>query len=123
MSAVVCNARIESAHLQFDRGVFLTVWLHLDFGDSTQQGFGGFVLGGNPYATMAANKHSEQPNLAGEFIGQVMAIAEVKRFDDLPGKIIRVRKEDKFAQISAIGHPTKDRWFNPSGQLPQMVKP
>jgi len=118
--SIVGNASIESADIVFSRGVFLDCWLQLSFGNSTSQGFGGYVLGARPDSDAAANQHDKQPNIAGEFISQVMAIGGVEKFSDLPGKIVRVRKVDEWGAIEAIGHAIKDMWFNPSERMEQM---
>lgn len=106
------NARIDSAEICIERGFILTCWIHLEF-DGASQGFGGFCLGGHPYVESALRNHSSQKNLAAEFISQVMAVAEVERFSDLRGRIVRVRSVEKYGPISAIGHPLKDMWFAP----------
>ncbi len=107
-----CNARITSADITFERGFALDCALMLDYG-GTCQGFGGYIIGGDPFQDTADSKHKDQPNFAAEFIGAVLAVAGVERFSQLVGKIIRVRKDDGRGLIRAIGHPIKDIWFNP----------
>lgn len=109
----VCNAIIEAARVTLDHDCFLSVWLHLKY-DGGGQGFGGYVLGGLP--DIAAGRHTEQPNIAGEFLVRCMMAGEVTEFDKLVGKSIRVRKAagDGWGQILGIGHIIReDRWFNP----------
>ena len=109
------NAVIESTSLQLDREVFLSAWLHLDYGNGAHQGFGGYVLGGTPEAK--AGDHKSQPNLAAEWIVSILLVAGVSKWSDLPGKTIRVRREgsegDWSGDVIAIGHIVKDLWFNP----------
>lgn len=45
------------------------------------------------------------------FIKNCLDTVEVDRFDKLKNKVIRVRFEDH--KIVAIGHPIKEKWFNP----------
>jgi hypothetical protein len=115
----IVNAEITDATIRFDRDIFLCAHIGLSYGDSTYQGFGGLVLGGNPFdTTVAAAKHADQPNIAADFIGGAMAVAGVDSWSKLPGRIVRVKREDGFGgKILAIGHATKDRWLDPA-ELP-----
>ena len=114
---VIFNAEIESADIRFDRGFILSCWVHLKW-EGNAQGFGGYALGGSPFDKDAAcARHAEQKNFAADFIGGVLAVAGVDSFAKLPGKIVRVGKADDFGAILAIGHATKDRWYNPDQRL------
>lgn len=112
-TAHIENGRITSADIVFSRGFALYCWVHLEF-EGSGQGFGGYVLGGNPFAASAVcARHETQKNLAADFIGGVMAVADVEKFSALPGKVIRVRRDSPFGTIEAIGHAFKDRWYVP----------
>lgn len=101
----ICNAIIKSADLDdADRGL-LNCWVHLDYGDSGQ-GFGGYAL----YLPKSFQHHKLE-SIAGHFIWRVMEVAGVTRWRDLPGKTVRVRRENGMAV--AIGHIVKDDWFCP----------
>lgn len=114
IGALIENGRITNADILFSRGFILDCWLTLEF-EGSGQGFGGFVLGGNPFDDDArAARHGEQPNLAADFIGGIMAIADVEKFSDLKGKVIRVERETSMGPIVAIGHPFKDHWYRPT---------
>ena len=105
----VTNAIIESASLtRADHGV-LSGWLTLNYG-GTGQGFGGYSL----YLPKSFKNHDLNVNYAGHFIFRVMEIAEVEKWEDLPGKTIRVRKSDEWGLIEAIGHIVKEDWFSPA---------
>lgn len=109
---LIMNARISGAEICIERGFALTGWVYLDM-QSGSQGFGGYVLGGRPFDTDAVcAQHNQQKNLAADFIGGVLAVAEVDKWSDLKGKVIRVRKSDTWATIDAIGHPIKDIWYD-----------
>lgn len=111
------NGIIESADIVFSRGFILDCQLTLTF-DGTAQGFGGYVLGGSPFDLSAAcAKHDIQANIAADFIGGVMAVADVDRFSKLTGKVVRVRRESAMGKIVEIGHPVKDRWYNPEQRM------
>ena len=99
------NAVIKSARIDMgDRGL-LTAWLDLDYGGSGQ-GFGGYSL----YLPKSFTHH-EMLSHAGHFLFRCMEVAGVERWDQLPGKTIRVRA--KHNGVEAIGHIVKDDWFCP----------
>ena len=113
----ITNAEITDAILGFDRGFILSCHLQLAF-NGFSQGFGGFVLGGSPFDESAVcARHMDQRNLAADFIGGVFAVAGVTLFSDLKGKIIRIRKDDEWSPIRAIGHPVRDLWYDPTERL------
>lgn len=115
------NGRIIEADIVFSRGFILDCCLTIEF-EGSGQGFGGYVLGGNPFDTSAVcARHDMQANLAADFIGGVMAVADVERFSQLVGKIIRVRRETPFGPIEAIGHPVKDRWYEPKARMAMLA--
>lgn len=111
------NAIIESADISLSRGFILDCWVFLDYGGSAQ-GFGGYVLGGTQGK---AGEHDKQPNIAAEFICSVLRVAEVENFSDLKGKCVRVRKSGHLGKILAIGHITKDIWFEPETKIQDMM--
>lgn len=115
------NGRITSADIQFSRGFILDAWVHLEF-EGSGQGFGGYVLGGNPFDSEKCADHAKQANLAADFIGGIMAVADVEKWSDLKGKVVRVERADKFGQIVAIGHAFKDRWYRPVERMELLAK-
>ena len=106
------NAQIESTSLGgYDGGTsVMTCWLHLKYGGSGGQGFGGYGLDepfhkGDKFAGRRGTAYGM------EFITRIIATVGVDRWEDLPGKYIRVRaRHDK---VLAIGNITEDRWFSP----------
>lgn len=100
------NAVIKSAEVYIEDHNLLTVWLLLDLGDSTAQGFGGWCL---------FNPNFPGNDRGGKFIRRVLEIAGVKKWSELPGKTIRVRGSG--ARLDGIGHILKDDWFTPSTDL------
>jgi hypothetical protein len=107
------NAVIKTARITNDDHGLLTAWLDLDYG-GTGQGFGGYAL----YLPKDFTHSTMQQNYAGHFIWRVMEIAGVERWDQLPGKTIRVRSERH--TVDAIGHIVKDDWFSPSSDFKAM---
>lgn len=102
------NATIKSVSIDdCDRGM-LGAWVVLDYGDSGGcQGFGGYVL----YLPEDCDHH-ELKSYAGHFIWRCMVVGGVRRWEDLPGKTVRAVANQ--SKVHAIGHITKDIWFNPS---------
>lgn len=98
------NAIIKHAKITIEDG-FLDVWLTLDYGDSGQ-GFGGYTL----YLPPGLKHHSLESH-AGHFIYRVLAVAGCTRWEELPGKCIRVRADH--CGVYEIGHITKNDWFSP----------
>lgn len=105
------NATIEGARLGFDRGVFLCAWLTLDYG-GVHQSFGGYALDGK----LDAQGESSPTALCGLWVARILRVADVEQWGQLAGRNIRVRYDrDGFnRKIIAIGHITKDIWFNPT---------
>lgn len=99
-NAVIKSARIDTG----DRGL-LTAWLDLDYGGSGQ-GFGGYAL----YLPKSFSHH-ELMSCAGHFLFRVMEVAGVERWDQLPGKTVRVVANHR--GVEKIGHIVKDDWFCP----------
>lgn len=109
MSIEIINAVIESATIQNDDHGLLSAWLMLDYGGNGQ-GFGGYAL----YLPKSFTHSTNQKNYAGHFIWRCMEIADVSEWSKLPGKTIRVKKEDAWdSTVLAIGHIIKDDWFDP----------
>lgn len=111
--SIIKNAQVQSVDVRFDQGFILTCWIHLTY-DGTGQGFGGFVLGGKPNTESRAREHAQQPNIAADFIASVMAVCDVDSLNECAGKVIRVKKEDEFGAVLAIGHAIKDFWYTPA---------
>lgn len=100
------NAIIEKVTLENgDRG-FLSCWLQLDYG-ACGQGFGGYVL----YLPKSFSHHSMQ-SVAGHFLFRCMEVAGVDNWSCMAGRAIRVRADR--GKVYAIGHITKDDWFDPA---------
>lgn len=102
---MIRNAIITGASLEIDRGVFLSSWVQVDYG-GTSQGFGGWAL----YLLRTSKGHQIQ-SPAGHWICRVMEIAGVESWDKVVGKSIRCRIEGDL--IKAIGHIVKEDWFEP----------
>lgn len=95
------NAKIESTMMGPEGHGIMTVFLHLSYGKSSGQGFGGYDLRAGDALT--------------QWVQAILKVADVEKWEDLPGKYIRVEREDGFnGMILRIGHfLDEDIWFNP----------
>lgn len=100
------NAVIEKATINIEDIGVLGSYIYLDYGGSAQ-GFGGYAL----YLPKDYTHHKLE-SVAGHWIYRVLEIAGVEKWEDLPGKTIRVRADHN--KVHAIGHIIKDDWFVPS---------
>lgn len=90
------NATIDGTSLGFDH--HYSFWIHLSYGESTGQGFGGYALGG---------KFTDYV-----LRGILSTIQDGGTWETLKGKPCRAKIED--GKIIAIGHYLDDKWFTPS---------
>lgn len=99
----VTNARIRSTMLWIEDHGIMTFFLNLEW-SGAGQGFVGYAL----------------DSKAGE-IGHVKSIiclrriletVGVEKWEDLKGQLIRIKKDDEWGQIKAIGHIIDDKWLD-----------
>lgn len=108
-NAIITGASLSNA----DHGV-LSAWVHLSYGDSGGQGFGGFAL----YLPDSYKHHKKGSPYAGHFIWRVMEIADVSEWSQLTGKTVRVKADH--SKVYCIGHIVKNDWFNPEIEFKQI---
>lgn len=107
----IVNCQIESTMLGVEDHGIMSAWLYLK-GDGWGQGFGGWALDGKPFG----DTHVRQPHAAcGAFVAGVLNALELTKWEDLPGKHVRIRREH--SKVEAIGHIFKDKWFEPKEVL------
>lgn len=112
----ITNAVIESATLQYDRGIFLCGYLNLNFGGSGCF-FGGYVLGVKPGHKAKAAGANETGILA-SWVNGVMTCADVEEYHKVRGRVVRVKREAGFnGKVIAIGHCVNDIWFEPEKEF------
>ena len=109
---VITNAKIDDVRIGFDRGVFLSIWLFLDYG-GTHQGYGGYCFNSpNPDDKFLSDRVVEGPEF-GIAVQNIMRTFEVEDFSKLVGQIIRVERIDEWSgEVLAVGHALKDKWFS-----------
>lgn len=104
------NALITSTMLGLEDHSIMSCMLHMDYGGSGQ-GFGGYAL--DVYCPTAKKRVGHAA--CGEFIKRILDVLEVSSWEKIPKTYCRV-KSTRF-QIHAIGHITKDKWFNPEEDI------
>ncbi len=94
------NAQIKDTYLgngDQTHGVF-SASIHVEYAGGTVQTYGGYNLRGG---------------FAAIFIEGVLDALELTAWEDLPGTMVRVRREDGHnGRVVAIGHIIEDRWFD-----------
>jgi len=98
------NATIKSTTLGFEGHGLITCFLHLDYSGGGQA-FGGYGMGGY------FKKTGQQSGFGIEFIERTLKVVGVEKWEDLPGKHIRVKAEN--VKIHEIGNILEDKWFDP----------
>lgn len=107
------NVRINAADIIFDHGI-LSLRLTIS-GNNFEQVYGGAALGGSPFYdtdTHPLSRHHIQPNVAADFISGILGVAGVNAWSQLPGQIIRIRRDPDSDNVVAIGHAVFDLWYH-----------
>ena len=105
------NAVIESTDLNIENG-WLDSWLHVTYGNGTEQGFGGRVL--------YKPGHTSGPPFAGAYLSQLLRVCGVTHWDKLKGRAIRVHRQSGI--IVGIGHIIEDIWLYPKDLYEELVE-
>lgn len=101
------NAVIKSYDIGCEHPGFRFINLRLGY----ERGYGEQVFGVSASHLIEANNHHKLLTPSDRQLYRIMEIAGVTQVNQIPGKIIRVRKEDGL--IKQIGHIIKDIWFDP----------
>ncbi len=107
------NATIGDASLMIEDHGILTIMLYLEYGEGGTQGFGGYGL-------YSSNFQPVGIRTCGFFIWRVLEVVGVSDWNHLKGRNVRVVKDPTTDKIEAIGHITKDMWFNPGEELKEI---
>lgn len=105
---MIQNAKITGTSLSIGDHGCLSAWLYLEF-ESGGQGFGGYSL------LSITPKMAPFSGCAGFFIVRCLQIADVLKWADLAGKIIRIDGDE--SRVTRIGHALRDDWFSPDQDL------
>lgn len=90
------NAKIISTFLGIEDHGIPSFMIHLEY-DGCAQGFGGYDL----------RFYGIKP------IVRILEVVEVKKWEDLKGKYVRIRKEGRWnGTIKEIGNIVENKWYN-----------
>lgn len=104
----VVNARIKKTSLTIEDHDILTFWLHLEWSGGGQ-GLGGFAL--DSYDRKRECRTGWGDGLIA--IRDILETVGVSRWEDLAGKLIRVKHFGWGAsRAPIIGHIIDDKWFD-----------
>ena len=104
------NAKIVRTMLGYEDHGILTCYLQLDYGVGVQS-FGGYAF--DQYDKQKKDRVGGAYGT--EFVGRLLKTIGIEKWEDLPGKHIRVEADrDK---VFRIGHILEDRWFDPKNIL------
>jgi hypothetical protein len=102
----ILNAKISGTTLGFeDHGIF-TCMIHLDY-DGAGQSFGGYCF--DIYDEKLMRRIGNRYGV--EFMMELLNTVGVLTWEELKGSYVRVRQQ--IDKVHAIGHITKDKWFDP----------
>jgi hypothetical protein len=90
-----------------DHGI-LTYMIDLDYGGSGQ-GAGGYAMD-TPVHEDGKFKGRVGTSLLAEHLLRIFKVVGVNKWEDLPGKYIRVKATN--SGVQSIGHALKDTWFD-----------
>ena len=101
------NARITKTMLGREDHGIMTFMIFVEF-DMSVCGIGGYAL--DQYDRETKSRVFSVKGM--EAISRILEIADVERWEDLPGKYIRFKDNGWGSTIDEIGHIIKDDWFN-----------
>lgn len=112
---IIENGKITSAMLGFEGHGILSSMIMIEF-DGSGQGFGGWGMD-----SYSKEKDCRVGTAFGcQYIMDVLKTLELEQWDDLKGQIVRVKREESFGKIKAIGHAVKNKWFDPEKLVESM---
>ena len=113
MTNKIENVKIDGTFLGInDHGLF-DAWLYLS-GNGWGVGFGGFALDAPIKKDGKFLRREDTDGTVGEYIRRILQTVGVEKWEDLPGKFIRVESEGLGGGVKKIGNLLREEWFNPS---------
>lgn len=94
--------------LGFEGHGILTCYVYLE-SEKYSCGFGGYAL--DSYS--ASLKKRVGVGFGVDFIVALLETVGVEKWEDLPGKYVRINSEGWGGKILCIGHITENKWFDP----------
>ena len=101
----ISNAIIMDVKLCLEAHGLLTAFIMLDYDDGVVQGFGG-------YNFYSPSQNNNLYSYAGRFIYRSMEVAGVSDWSKMVGRSVRAKST--YSKVIAIGHITRNDWFDPS---------
>jgi len=102
------NAKITSTMLGIEDHGIMSFMLHLDYGGEGQ-GVGGYSL--DTPISQGSTFIKRVGTAAGmSLIMEIMKVVDVKKWEDLPGQVIRVQADQ--SKVHAIGHFMNNKWLD-----------
>lgn len=102
---IIENACIKSTMLGIEDHDVMSFYLYLDYG-GRGQGAGGYCL--DSYSREMDKRIGWAGGIA--MIRAILEVVGVRKWEDLPGKNIRVKHTD--SNVSAVGNILRDKWCN-----------
>ena len=102
-NAIITSTRITIA----DHGI-LTFYLDIE-GCGWSCSYGGYCIG---KGYLGAKEFSVDRGEGLEAMMRIMDVVGVDTWEDLAGKLVRVKMEDWGSPINVIGNIMEDKWFN-----------
>lgn len=90
----ISNARITSTCIGYEAHGIFSVNVHFE-GDGWSQGTG----------------HYFAEKCLVDWIKGMLRVGEVERWEDLPGKLVKVKRYEPIDRIVAVGHVIKNVWY------------
>ena len=102
------NAQIESTMLGREDHGIMTFMIFVKFDKCVACGVGGYALDGY-------DKNLQQRVFCAngmEAVSKILDVVGVDKWEDLPGKYIRIKDNGWGSTIDEIGNLMEDKWFN-----------
>lgn len=104
------NAKITSTMLGREDHGIMTFMIFVEFG-ACGCGIGGYAI--DQYNRATKNREFSAKGL--EAISKILATVGVEKWEDLPGKYIRIKDNGLGSTIDEIGNLMEEKWFNLRG--------
>jgi hypothetical protein len=115
MTNKIENAKITSTMLGLEDHGIMTSMITVE-GPGWGCGFGGYAFDG--YDPMKKRRCGVGYGI--EFIKRVLSVVGVEKWEDLPGKHVRVETEGWGGRILRIGNILENKWFDPASLAEEM---
>lgn len=105
------NAKIKSTMLGREDHGIMTFCIFIEF-NGTVCGIGGYAL--DMYNHTTESRVFSSKGL--EDISKILEIVGVDKWEDLPGKYIKIKDNGRGSTVDEIGNLMEEKWFNLKGE-------